>query len=344
MYVVTDALYSHYRLDHLARCFSLDLSRTSLITRSDLHGLGAIDVFCHIGDHVYPIVPAMGLRNFYICRSPFFASRENLTHSWENLRGYDCVLVNSLFACDALRVKINAFQFETELKVLAPPVPIRPPSLGRFEDISRRTIILSVGDFFTNQQHQRHDVLVNGIKCLTEMSIDAELHLVDASHSYFKGVLHPDPERSRRYYELRQQADGMPVCFHPDTSGLRDLLDQATIYWHATGFACDPKLNPENCEHLGICILEAMAVGCVPFVVSNGGPIEFVRDDDTGFQYATLEELVMKTCDLLRDRARTVAVSERAIQEARQFAAPVFMDKWFRMAGGQFRDALQALR
>jgi O-antigen biosynthesis protein len=364
VHVVTDAPYSHYRLDHLARYLSLDLSRTSFITRSELQGLGAIDVFCHIGDHVYPIVPAMGHRNFYMCRFPFCASSENLTHSWENLRDYDRVLVDSRFALDALRAKINAFQFKKELEVLAPPVPIHPPLIdpslqgsdslahaaqrsgehagADFEDISGRTIILSVGDF--SRQDHRHDVLIEGIKRLAETGIDAELHLVDASHSYLKDTLHPDTERNRRYDQLRQQANGMPVRMHPDTSGLRDLLYQATIYWHATGFACDPKLNPENCEHFGVSILEAMGVGCVPFVVSNGGPTEFVRDGDTGFQYGTLEELIIKTCDLLRDRARAVAVSERARQEARKFAAPVFMDKWCRIAGRQIRGALHSLR
>jgi GT2 family glycosyltransferase len=335
VYVVTDALYSHYRLDHLARYLSLDLSRMSLITRSDLQGLGAIDVFCHIGDHVYPLVAAMGLRNFYMCRFPFCVSNENLTHSWENLRDYDRVLVDSLFARDALRVQINAFQFEAELDVLAPPMPIHPPPVRLFEDISGRTIIVSVGDFFPDRQRYRHDVLIEGIKRLAETGIEAELHLVDASHSYLKGTLHPDFERSRHYDQLRQQADGMPVCFHPDNSGLLNLLYQGTIYWHATGFDCDPRLNPENCEHFGVSILEAMGVGCVPFVVSNGGPTEFVRDGDTGFQYATLDELIIKTRDLLRDRARAAAVSERAMQEARKFAAPVFVDKWCRIAAGQ---------
>ncbi len=337
VHMVTDAPYSHYRLDHLARCLSLDLSRTSLITRSDLHGLGAIDVFCHIGDHVYPIVPGMGHRNFYMCRSPFFASSENLTHSWENLRDYNWVLVDSRFALDALLGKINAFQFETEVEVLAPPVPINPPPIKRVRDTSGRTIIASVGDFFTNRQDRRQDVLIEGIKRLADAGIHAELHLAGELHSYSKYLLHPDPEHSRRYEALRQQAEGLPVCFHPDMSpdGLRDLLYRATIYWHATGFDYDHKLNPENCEHFGASILEAMAVGCIPLVVSNGGPTEFVRDGDTGFQYATLEELIIKTRDLLQNPTRTTAMRERAMLEAQKFSTPVFEEKWRRMVAAE---------
>jgi GT2 family glycosyltransferase len=332
VYVVTDAPYSHYRLDHLERCLALDLSRTWLITRSDLQSLGAIEVFCHIGDHIYPMVPALGLRSFYICQFPFFASSDNLTHSWENLRGYDCMLIDSLFARDTLRGKINAFQFETELEVLAPPVPMHPPRIRRFEDISGRTIIISIGDFF--RPGERHDVLIEGIKRLGEAGIDAELHLVNPSHSYRQHALHPDAVATYYCDKLRRQADAIPVCFHPDASDLLNLLPQATIYWHATGFDCDQKLNPENCEHFGVSILEAMAAGCIPFVVSNGGPTEFVRDGETGFLYATLEELVMKTRDLLRDRARAGAVSERAMLEARKYDAPLFMKKLLRIVTG----------
>ena len=332
VHVVTDAPYSHYRLDHLQRILELDLSLTSLITRSDLQSLGAIDLFCHIGDHLYPMVPALGLRNFYICQFPFFASKENLTDAWENLRGYDRRLVDSLFARDALRVKMNAFQFETEVEVLAPPVPIHPLPRRRFEDISGRTIIISIGDFF--RPGERHDVLIEAIKRLGERGLDAELHLVNPSHSHRKHALLTDTVGTRFYAELRRQAEGMLVCFHADTSDLLELLGQATIYWHATGFHRDHELSLENCEHFGVHILAAMAAGCVPFVVSNGGPTEFVRDGETGFQYATVEELVMKTCDFQRDRAHA-AVSERAMQEARKFAAPVFVDKWCRIAAGQ---------
>src|SRR5262249_13802674 len=133
------------------------------------------------------------------------------------------------------------------------------------------------------------------------------------------------------YDELRRQADAIPVCFHPDASDLLNLLPQATIYWHATGFDCDQKLNPENCEHFGVSILEAMAAGCIPFVISNGGPTEFVHDGDSGFQYGTLEELIIKTRDLLQKPARISAIRERAVREARKFATPAFEEKWRRM-------------
>jgi GT2 family glycosyltransferase len=335
VHVLTAAPYSHYRLNHLGRCLSLDLSQTSLITPSDLRDLGPIDLFCYVGDYPYPIAPAIGFRNYYMCRSPI-PSSENSTDSWENLRGYDCVLVDSFFARDALRGKINAFQFETELAVLAPPVPIYPPPIRAPWDIFGRVLIVSVGDFFTNPQNQRHDVLIKALKGLLETGVNAELHVVDAPHSHPRYML-PGHENSHYYNGLRRQAEGMPVFFHANTSsdGLRDLLYRAAIYWHATGFDVDPRVNPESCEQFGVNIVEAMAVGCIPFVVSNGGPTEFVREDDTGFRYASLEELITKTRDLLHDPAHAAAVSERAAREALRFGAPAFVDRWRAIATGQ---------
>ena len=341
VYVATDARYSSYRLDHLARELSLDLSRILLVTRAELHRLRAIDVFCHIGQHLYPVVPAMGQRSFYMCRFPFLMNSENSTESWDNLRGYDRVLVDSPFVCDVLRGKINAFQFDAELEVLAPPLPSNPPTTKHAAVSVGRTVIVTLGDFFAEGQNQRHDVLIEGISRLAAAEVDAELHIVGALYPHPKNMLHPAPEDMRHYDALRRQAKGLPVIFHPNatTDGVRHLLSRATIYWHATGFEIDPQLNPEKCEPFGIRILEAMAMGCIPFVVSNGGPIEFVHEGNTGFQFATLEELTMKTRSILRDPARAAEVSARAIQEAHKFAAPMFANQWSKIVGGPLARA-----
>jgi GT2 family glycosyltransferase len=335
VYVVTDARYSNYRLDHLARDLSLDLSRISLITSSELHGLPAVDVFCCIDHQPYPSLPAIGRRNFYMCRFPFFGSNEKSVNSWENLRGYDRVFVDSRFAYDVLRGKVNAFQFDTMLEILPPPVPINLPSTKNVGEIAGRRIIVNVGDHFTNCKETCQNVLIEGIKRLVAAGIDAELHLVGAARRDFKETLAYGVQP--RYESLRQQTQGMPVCLHPNAlpEDVRDILYRATVYWHSTGFGCDHRLNPENCEHFGADILEAMAVGCIPFVVANGGPTEFVREGDTGFQYATLDELIAKTRELLCDPICAAMMSQRAVGEARRFATTVFMGKWLRIARGE---------
>ena len=131
-----------------------------------------------------------------------------------------------------------------------------------------------------------------------------------------------------------QKADGLPVVFHPDASleVINNVLLRASIYWHGTGYGVDPSLKPEMCEPFGISVVEAMAAGCVPFVVSNGGPTEFVIENETGLQYATIDELVVKTGALLRSPERIASLSEAARKKAQQFSEEVFVQNWQKIA------------
>jgi glycosyltransferase involved in cell wall biosynthesis len=117
--------------------------------------------------------------------------------------------------------------------------------------------------------------------------------------------------RSRRnrnisgtFRELRRKARGLPIEFHVNASPavIRDCLSRAI----------DEQTEPERCEQFGIGVVEAMAAGCIPFVVANGGPSEFVREGKTGFLYTSVGELVDKTLTLLRDPQWTVVISQTA--------------------------------
>jgi O-antigen biosynthesis protein len=327
VYVACEARYSGYRLDYLERDLSLDLSRISILTRSELPEVGSIDVFCHIGNHAFPRLPPQGRRNFYICQFPFPGTDQQFADLWGNLRGYDRILVYSQFTRDTLCREVNAFQFEVRMEILAPPVQIALLSMIGRSRSSTRPLILNTGHFFAGGRNKRQDILIEAVRALTEAGTEVELHLV--------GALHPQSEHLRRYAGLQQQAEGLPVQFHANASSaiIQDLLSRATIYWHATGFGIDPQTNPEYCEHFGISVVEAMAAGCVPFVVSNGGPLEFIREEETGFQYSTLGELVVKTQAVLRDRAWGSAVSERAKYEAERFSERTFNEEWRKIVG-----------
>src|SRR5258706_15050608 len=79
-----------------------------------------------------------------------------------------------------------------------------------------------------------------------------------------------------------------------------------------------------------------MAAGCIPFVVGNGAPVEFVREGESGFQYTAVQELVAKTQHILRDPGRTATISQRAMQEARRFAgSEAFAAEWRNIANGK---------
>jgi glycosyltransferase involved in cell wall biosynthesis len=75
-----------------------------------------------------------------------------------------------------------------------------------------------------------------------------------------------------------------------------------------------------------------MSNGCVPFVVANGGPREFVREGETGFQYTTMNELVAKTYALAHAPQRAAFIAQAAVKEASGFSESSFKDKWRRIA------------
>jgi O-antigen biosynthesis protein len=324
VYVATRMPYSQFRLDYLARELSLDLSQITMVTHADLPRLGPIDVFVHMGNIALPEVPAAGRRNFYICQFPFPMDDLFATNYWENLRTYKSILVYSEFARRVVCGRINPVQFSADIKILCPPVPVAVAA--RRKETAGPPLILSIGRFFTGGHNKRHDVMIDGVRQLKDAGIEVELHLV--------GTLHSHPDHMRHYGDLHRRAEGLPVHFHANASPdvLSDLLARATFYWHATGYDIDENLTPEKCEHFGISVVEAMATGSIPFVVSNGGPAEIVREHDTGFHYTTLDELVAKTKSIIGDTAGIAAMRERAIADAQQYAEAIFAERWLEIA------------
>jgi glycosyltransferase involved in cell wall biosynthesis len=323
VYVVTEARYSQFRLDFMARELALDLSGISILTWSELRYVEPVDVFVQLHNHQFPAVAACGKHNVFICQFPFpLDSSSAFCNTWSHLANYDRVVVYSKFARENLQRKLNVFRFDRKIDVLYPPVPITRALTKQNCPATSRLVILTIGRFFVGGHNKRHDVLIGALARLRQKGVDAELHIVGALHSEAHHVLH--------LHALGRMAEGLPAQFHVNATPalVNDLLSRATIYWHATGFDVDPRMEPEKCEHFGISIIEGMAAGCVPFVVANGGPLEFVRDGETGFHYSTIDELVAKTCALACDPLRFAAISQAAVREAALFSDRSFKVKW----------------
>jgi GT2 family glycosyltransferase len=322
VYIATDARYSQFRLDYMARELSLDLSGMSTILRSDLAVLGPIDVYCHLCNYLFPESPPMGQRNFLICQFLFSLDDEEYSKRSNNLKGYERIIVYSKFAYNALIRKLDASCFGVMTEIVAPPLQANLSIAGKAGKAADKLAIVNVGRFSKGRHNKRQDVLIEALARLIAQGISAELHLVGTLHSQAQHVSH--------FGTLRHIADDLPVHFHINASHsvLTELLSCSAIYWHATGFGVDAQTYPEQCEHFGISILEAMGSGCVPIVVANGGPIEFVRENETGFHYTKINELVATTCKLLRDREKLATISKTSAKEVHQFSEASFKRKW----------------
>ena len=182
------------------------------------------------------------------------------------------MVVNSQFT-----KKVVDKEYGIKSIVLYPPVS----SIG-MSGVKEKTI-LSVGRFEPSLNTKHQDILIDAFRELSPIIPGWKLVLAGGSSS------------DEWLEKLKQKAAGLRVEFATNVShtGLSDLYQKATIYWHAAGYVVDEVKNPELTEHFGISTVEAISAGCTPLVVPYGGQREIITDSN--FHWTTIPELVDKT-------------------------------------------------
>jgi glycosyltransferase involved in cell wall biosynthesis len=184
--------------------------------------------------------------------------------------------------------------------VIYPPVEPVKPVRGK-----KKKIILSVGRF---HPLKKQDVLIRAFR----KAGFPKYELVLAG-----GLLLSDEGYFRR---LKTEAKGLAVRFLPNIpfDKLTALYNQASVYWHGAGYR---ETKPENMEHFGISVVEAMSAGAVPLVYNGGGLPEIVRDGLDGFLWANTDELIDKTGKIISQHGK---FSRSAVSRSREFSSAKF--------------------
>lgn len=190
--------------------------------------------------------------------------------------------------------------------VCYPPVEV-PESIPKKEDIA----IISIGRFNGKGRSKRQDVIINAFLSLLE-KLDTTLTLHLAGYVQDKAYL----------AQLKKQARGFPVSFYENVSEekKKELLKKSIIYVHACGYQVNEQQEPENTEHYGIVVVEAMAQGCIPLVVGKGGPTEIVEDGINGSHWETEETLVEKLLEMIQNSEKLATLSSAAANRAIHFS------------------------
>jgi glycosyltransferase involved in cell wall biosynthesis len=226
------------------------------------------------------------------------------------LRSYDTVLCYSEFVREHIVERLGV-----DSAVISPPVDTDVAVRGE-----KGRSIVAVGRFFpaADANNKKHGVLIEAFRRLFEHEDGVALHLAGGCHS--------DPGSQAHLAELREQAAGLPVEFHPNASAeaLEELYAGAALFWHAAGSG---ETLPERLEHFGITTVEAMARGCVPVVPASGGQLEIVADGENGRLWGTVDELVGATRELLDDPAQAARLRAAAVRDAERFAKPRFRER-----------------
>lgn len=195
-------------------------------------------------------------------------------------------------------------------EILYPPVDVDCYSPNR----QKKTIILTVGRFFSGSHNKKHLVMIDAFKRLCNKGLTGwEFHLV--------GGVAPGKVHAEYLEKVKRRSQGYPIHIHTDApfSELKRLYEESSIYWHASGYGENENRNPIRFEHFGITTVEAMAAGCVPVVIAKAGQLETVEHGKSGYLWNTLSELDSYTIRVAKDAAIRASLQQGAIARSRVF-------------------------
>jgi len=207
-------------------------------------------------------------------------------------------------------------------QVLYPPVDVT------FVERPKEDMILSVGRFSTLAHTKKQLEMMTAFTAL-------QRRLPHAWSYASVGGLNTRPENHEFFERVRTLGAGYATRVEANLSrpALRQLFEQARIYWHATGFGEPTDARPELCEHFGIATVEAMAAGCVPVVINKGGQPEIVEHGRSGFVWNTLAELQHYTLLLANNPALWSQMSSAARTRAQAFRRERFVERLADVSG-----------
>lgn len=299
----------------LEKRFNLDLLRVefkkapigkgaSFINR--LFFLSSYDLLFYLTDG--SIFYSTAKRNILHIQSPIVGQPAKSLWGKIKLSGWDLIIYNSKFTQSNAEKK-----WPKKSTVIYPPVDVM-----KIKPLQKKKYILSVGRFFGYLKDKKHGVLIDAFKKLQpDSNLDNwSLHLVGSAAEGDKNYLD----------DLKNKAKGLDVRFYPNLSydELIKLYGESSIYWHASGYQED---DSTKMEHFGISTVEAMAAGCVPVVIAQGGQKEIVEHGQSGLLWKNLSELEILTKRLINEVKLWKDLSIKSKIRAKVFSKEKFSEK-----------------
>ena len=226
------------------------------------------------------------------------------------------IRVNKIFYNSQFTKNLNEGNFPgVSSTVIYPPVQLVS------KQVKKENIILHVGRYrivaADGSDYKKQNVMIDAFKKMIDQGLkDWQLIIVSAVRD--NDVI--------SFSKLQKSAKGYPVMFmiNKTSTELETLYAKAKIYWHASGFGEDLKKNPELAEHFGISTVEAMSAGTVPVVLNAGGQTEIVNDSKDGFLWDTIDQLINKTSQLIKNKSLWQSVSDNAKERSKSFSDEKF--------------------
>lgn len=314
-------------LDGLLQRFSLDLDKVQLVKNVFASHVGLLERLKATRDYDVIIVLSDGSIPFVLSKKLFLHLQQPLEQiavsSWKNklkLSRVTGVFYNSEFTKSFNEQSLHG----VSSTVIYPPVALHA------KDVKKENVILHVGRFRVKnvagvEDYKKQSVMIEAFKKMVDRDMHKGWKFVIAA-----SVKEEDEEK---FSVLRKDAEGYPIEFLINKSNdtLWNTYNKAKIYWHASGYGEDLDAHPEYAEHFGISTVEAMGAGAVPVVINVGGQKEIVTEGENGLLWDTLEELQVKTEQVIKDQELWHRLSENAQKRAKDFSKEAFASSILRL-------------
>lgn len=295
------------------------IDTSKFINKKNLKNLWAYDYFFYITDGSYFFSGAK--KNFVYAMIP-----DKKLYSLNLINRLK--LINYQFITHSLFTQKWLKKFGIKSTVIMPYLDDK--LINKDIDSSKKEkIILSVGRFFSHLHSKKQDEIIKAFKILRLSSPQfKEYKLILAG-----GLMKED----QKYFDSLKKLSGndSSIIFKPNVSldELNKLYKLATYYWHFTGLGVDEEKHPEQVEHFGITPLEAMASGCINFCFSAGGPKELIKNNENGFLFSNVSELIDKMIEVNSNEV----LKEKVINNGRRFVKDNFSYQVFK---AKIKDSL----
>lgn len=283
----------------------------------DLFGINVVDTINKdrhydlvfwLSDGSIPLL--LGKKNILHFQVPFRRVGGKSLFNQLKLKKIDTVICNSSFT-----KKFIDKEYGVKSSVIYPPVDVES-----FRPAGKENIILSVGRFSQLLQSKGQDVLVDVFKKMVDKGLSGwKLNLAGGT----------DVGGKEFVKKLRKGTKNYPIEIieNPDFLTLKKLYGKSKIFWSASGFEVDEEKEPEKVEHFGITVVESMAAGCIPIVLSAGGHKEIIKEPDNGFLWKTSDELLEKTKKLASNEKERVKIANQARLSSKRFSQERFEEE-----------------
>ena len=155
-------------------------------------------------------------------------------------------------------------------------------------------------------RRKRHEILIRGVRVLIDKGYKVKCVLT-CSRDRKTNTLHPLVRRIIEELQLETDILTFPATSEKVLVGLFN--------------ACDIYVHPANNEHLGMAILEALAVGKPVVAQNNGGVPDLITNGSEGLLFKTDNTLSMvnEIERLILDEKLCKAMGERALKRSKAF-------------------------